>query len=197
MRVSSRVVGIVALSACISPRAYAPIYGTYPGLRSLIQQSEIIAAVTILDHLPEWDIGGSDRYKIEFTKVLKGSPPQKQALAWLRHLEITGPVAVTSQPGSGPIHYFAPTEHNGLFRSGYRYLLFLVKSERNDGTPYENVNCEGSSFPISPLRDLDSLKVESLADTLILLFREYVDFKRSELQHFEQELDAFIHKGNK
>ena len=74
-------------------------------------------------------------------------------------------------------------------------MLFLVKSERGDGTPYENVNCEGSCFPISPLRDLGSLKVESLPETLILLFREYVDFKRSELKEFEQELDVFIHEG--
>ena len=76
-------------------------------------------------------------------------------------------------------------------------MLFLVKSERGDGTQYENVNCMGSSFPISPLRDLGPLKVESLPDTLILLFREYVDFKRGELKELEQQLNAFIHEGEK
>ena len=74
--------------------------------------------------------------------------------------------------------------------------LFLVKSKRSDNS-YENVNCAGSSFPISPLRDLASLKVDSLPDTLILLFREYVDFKRTELKELEQELNAFIHEGDK
>ena len=76
-------------------------------------------------------------------------------------------------------------------------MLFLVKSERGDNSSYENVNCEGSSFPISPLRDLSSLKVESLPDTLILLFREYVEFKRIELKQREQQLNAFINEGDK
>jgi hypothetical protein len=183
-----RVAALVAIAAWLCPKAYGPIFGTYPGLHSLIAQSDIIAAVTILDRLPEWDFGGSDRYKIEFTKVLKGSPPQKQALAWLRNLEIIS---------AGGGHYFAPTERDGLFEPGHRYVLFLVKTERGDDTPYENVNCQGSSFPISPLRDLDSLKVDSLPDTLILLFREYVDYKRSELKQLEKELDAFIHEGDK
>jgi len=183
-----RVAALLAVAAWSCPKAYAPIFGTYPGLRSLIQQSEIIAAVTILDRLPEWDIGGSNRYKIEFTKVLKGSPPQKQAIAWLRNLDITS-------VGGG--HYFAPTEDGGEFNRGYRYVLFLVKSERGDNSSYENVNCEGSSFPISPLLDLSSLKVESLPDTLILLFREYVEFKRIELKQREQQLKAFIKEGDK
>jgi hypothetical protein len=65
------------------------MYGGYPGLRSLIEQSEIIAAATILERLPESDIGGSNRYKIEFSKMLKGGSTQKQAIAWLRQLEIT------------------------------------------------------------------------------------------------------------
>jgi hypothetical protein len=55
----------------------------------------------------------------------------------------------------------------------------------------------GSTFPLSPLRDLDKLRVESLPDTLILLFREYVDFKRGELKDWEKQLDAFIHEGGK
>ena len=188
MRAPYRVAALVAIAAWLCPKAYAPIFGTYPGLHSLIEQSEIIAAVTILDRLPEWDFGGSDRYKVEFTKLFKGSPPEKQAFAWLRNLEII-------TPGGG--HYFAPTERGGLFEPGHRYVLFLVKSERGDGTPYENVNCEGSSFPISPLRDLESLKVGSLTDTLILLLRDYVDYKRTELKQLEQELDAFIHGGDK
>ena len=195
MHTPYRIAILLAVAAWLCPKAYAPIFGGYPGLHSLIQQSEIIAAVTILDRLPEWDIGGSNRYKIEFTKVLKGSPPQKQAIAWLRNLEIT-PVTGASA-GSGPIHYFAPTEHGGQFDGGYRYVLFLVKSERGDNSSYENVNCEGSSFPISPLRDLSSLKVESLPDTLILLFREYVEFKRIELKQREQQLNAFINEGDK
>ena len=196
MSVAQRVGPVLALMLALCPKAYAPIFGGYPGLHSLIQQSEIIAAVTILDRLPEWDIGGSNRYKIEFTKELKGSPAQKQAIAWLRNLEIT-PVTGAASSGSGPIHYFAPTEHGGQFERGYRYVLFLVKSERGDNSSYENVNCAGSSFPISPLRDLSSLKVESLPDTLILLFREYVEFKRIELKQREQQLNAFVNEGDK
>jgi hypothetical protein len=144
---------VVVASAWLSSKAYAPIFGAYPGLHSLIEQSEIIAAVTILDQLPESDIGGSDRYKIEFTKVLKGTPPKKQALAWLRYLEITPAGGVASQQGR-PTEYF---ELRSDFRPRSRYVLFLVKSERGDDNSYGNVNCEGSSFPISPLRDLSSL----------------------------------------
>ena len=198
MSVAQPAAAVVALMVALCPRAYAPIFGGHPGLHSLIQQSEIIAAATILERLPgPGDIGGSDRYRIEFTKVLKGSPPQKQAIVWLRQLEIEGVVRIPPSGPPGPIQYFAPTERDGHFRRGYRYVLFLVKSERGDNSSYENVNCQGSSFPISPLRDLASLKVESLPDTLILLFREYVDFKRAELEDLEQELNAFIHEGDK
>jgi hypothetical protein len=197
MSVAQRAVPVLALMLALHPKAYAPIFGGYPGLHSLIQESEIIAAVTVLERLPEWDIGGSNRYKIEFTKVLKGSAPQKQTIVWLRNLEITPAGGGAWPSGSGPIHYFGPTERFGDFRLGYRYVLFLVKSERGDNSSYENVNCEGSSFSISPLRDLASLKVESLPETLILLFREYVDFKRTELKEIEQELNAFIHEAGK
>jgi hypothetical protein len=197
MSVAQRAVAVVALTVALCPRAYAPIFGGYPGLRALIQQSEIIAAATVLERLPgTGDIGGSDEYKIEFTKVLKGSPPQKQATVWLRQREITSWVEPLPSPLPSRIYHFRPTEM-GLFRPGDRYVLFLVKSERRDNSSYENTNCEGSSFPISPLRDLASLKVESLPDTLILLFREYVDFKRRELTELEHQLNAFIHEGDK
>jgi len=71
--------------------------------------------------------------------------------------------------------------------------VFLAKAAEGAGIQYSNVGCEGSTFPISPLRDLDSLKVESLPDTLTLLFGEYVHFKRSELKELEQQAKIFIH----
>jgi hypothetical protein len=74
--------------AWLCPKAYAPIYGTYPGLASLIQEADVIAGVTILKQLSNEDLGGSARYKIEFAKVLKGSPPKKQAVASLRNHQI-------------------------------------------------------------------------------------------------------------
>ena len=199
MSVVQRAVAVVLLMAALCPRAYAPIFGGYPGLHSLIQQSEIIAAATVLERLPgPGDIGGSNEYKIEFTKVLKGSPPQKQAIVWLRYLAITPEAELFRSPPATPTTYFGPAEGYGSsFGRGSRYVLFLVKSDRRDNSSYENVNCEGSAFPISPLRDLASLKVESLPDTLILLFREYVDFKRRELKEVEQELNAFMHEGDK
>jgi|SRR5437016_5802194 len=198
MSVAHRVVAVVALTMALCPRAYAPIFSGYPGLQSLIQQSDIIAAATILERLPgPGDIGGSDQYKIDFIKVLKGSPPKKQAIVWLRQLEIIPEAEALRSPPSTPTTYFAGSENHDFFRRGYRYVLFLVKSERDDGTPYENVNCMGSSFPISPLRDLGSLKVKSLPETLTLLFREYVDFRRKELQELDQQLNTFIHEGDK
>ena len=199
MSVTQRAVAVVALIMALCPKAYAPIFGGYPGLRSLIQQSEIIAAATVVERLPgPGDIGGSSQYKIEFTKVLKGSPPQKQAIVWLRYLAIIPEAEVLRSPPATPTTYFAPAEgHGSSFDRGSRYVLFLVKSERDDNSSYENVNCMGSSFAISPLRDLASLKVESVPDALILLFREYVDFERTELKELEEQLNAFIHEGYK
>ena len=196
MRTSYRVAAFVAFSAWLCSKAYAPMFDEYPGVRSLIAQSEVIAAATVLERLPESDIGGSNRYKIEFNKLLKGGSTQKQTIAWLGQLEITSWIEPLPSPLPSRIYHFAPTEI-GLFRTGDRYVLFLVKSERDDNSSYENVNCEGSSFPISPLRDLASLKVESLPDTLTLLFREYVDFKRRELTELEHQLNAFIREGDK
>jgi hypothetical protein len=199
MSVVQRAVAVVSLMVALCPRAYAPIFSGYPGLHSLIQQSEIIAAATVLERLPgPGDMGGSNQYKIEFTKVLKGNPPQKQAVVWLRYLAITPEAELLRSPPAPPTTYFGPAEgHGAAFDRGSRYVLFLVKSDRRDNSSYENVNCQGSSFPISPLRDLATLKVEAVPDTLVLLFREYVDFKRRELNEVEQELNAFIHEGDK
>jgi len=181
MPTPSRVAALVALATWLCPRAYAPIYGTYPGLRSLIEQSHVIAAITILDRLSEEDMGGSARYKIQFEKTLKGNPSQKQTVAYLRKLEITteSELLRSRPPQPSPtIHYFGLVERFEPFRPSSRWIAFLATSEEKDAA-YENVNCAGSTFPLSPLRDLDALKVEPLPDTLILLFREYVDFKRA------------------
>jgi hypothetical protein len=200
MRVPQRVIAVVALTALLCPTAYAPIFGFYPGLHSLIKQSELIAAVTILEKLSEDDFGGSARYKIQFDKLLKGKAPEKQTVAYLRYLEITPEAAEAELLRSPPpepspsTHSFALTERIEPFRAQSRWVAFLTKARKDVDAAYENVNCEGSTFPISPLGDLDALKMESLPDTLVLLFREYVDFKRKDLKKVEQQLDTFIHK---
>jgi hypothetical protein len=88
MLVPHRVIAVVVLTAMLCPRAYGPIFGFYPGLHSLIKQSELIAAVTILEKLSEDGFGGSARYRIQFDKLLKGNAPEKQAVVYLRYLEI-------------------------------------------------------------------------------------------------------------
>jgi len=40
-------------------------------------------------------------------------------------------------------------------------------------------------FRISPRTDLNAVKVQSLPDTLIAFYRDYVDFKRAELKEWE------------
>jgi hypothetical protein len=68
MRVTHRAIAVAALLMSLCPRAYAPIFGGYPGLRSLIEQSDVIAAITILQQLSEEGLGGSARYNVEFEK---------------------------------------------------------------------------------------------------------------------------------
>jgi hypothetical protein len=197
MSVPREVVILVAVSAWLCPKMYAPICGTYPGLPSLIEQSDVIAAVTILKRLSEEDMGGSARYKIEFDKVLKGTPSQKQVTASLRKLALE---AAERTPPPQPVpttHYFGPAEFFEPFRPSSRWVVFLAKAKREKGVPYTNVNCMGSTFPISPLRDLNSLEVQSLSETLKFLFREYVDFKRTEQKELDEQLDVFLHDGDK
>ncbi|MFZ1221058.1 MAG: hypothetical protein WAO00_17320 [Chthoniobacterales bacterium] len=195
-----RVVAALALTLWLCPKAYAPIYGTYPGLKPLIEQSDVIAAITIIKRMSEEDFGGSARYKIEFSKVLKGTPAKKQVFVELRKLEITprAELEASPSPQAPPtIHYFGPVDSFDPFRESSRWIVFLSKKTPYKNVAYENVNCAGSTFPISPLRDLDSLNGESLPDTLILLFREYIEFKRAELKEWEKQLEAFIHDEDK
>ena len=199
MSVPRRAVAAVALTAWVCSSAYAPIFGTYPGLRSLIRQSDFIAAIIILEQLSDEDFGGAARYKIRFEKVLKGSVSEEQAVAYLRHLEIT-PEAEFERPA--PPHplpvvtYFAPTERLAPFRPQSRWLAFLTKAKADVDAAYENINCAGSTYPISPLRDVGKLQAESLPDTLVLLFREYLEFERAELAEREKQLEAFIREGD-
>ncbi len=197
MRPSYRVVAVVALTAFLAPRAFAPIYGGYPGLSALIKQSDIIAAVTILEQLSEEDMGGSARYKIRFDRLLKGTSTEKQTVVHIRFLECDEPEMLPSPaPKQRQTYLFAPTERLQPFRPESRWILFLTKPREGIDAAYENVNCMGSSFPLSPYRDLDALKVDSLADTLVLLFRELVDYKRTELKDWEKQLNVFIHQRN-
>jgi len=53
---AQRVIVIVLATALLCHKTYAPIYGTYPGLRSLIKDAESSQPLTILDKLSE------DRY---------------------------------------------------------------------------------------------------------------------------------------
>jgi hypothetical protein len=186
MSVSQRISLIVAATALLCPRAYAPIYGTYPGLHSLIKEADVIAAITILDKLSEDDMGGSARYKIEFEKIFKGKAPNKQSVAYLRYLDI-----IPTPPVN---HYYGFVERFQPFVPSSRWIAFLTKGRPDVEAAYENVNCSGSTFPLSPRRDLEALKVDSLPDTLTLLFREYVDYKRGEVKEWEKQLDAFVHE---
>ena len=203
MRTTPGVAALVAIALSFCPKAYAPIYGVYRGLSSLIEESDVIAAITILQKLSDEDLGGSARYSVQFDKVLKGKPHGKKAVVWLRHLEIqtigelqsTPPPQRTPLPGAPEVtHYFEPFDP---FRLSSRWIAFLAERKDDKEAVYENVQTEGSTFPLSPLRDLDVLKVDSLPNTLIQLFREYVDFKRNELKDWEAQLDAFIHKNDK
>jgi hypothetical protein len=199
MSVPQRAATVIAIAAFVCSKAYAPIYGTYPGLHSLIKEAEVIAAITILDKLSEDDMGGSARYKIEFEKVFKGKAPDKQSVAYIRYLDIIPEADLLRSPPPEPpksTHYFAPPElmTGESFPTSSRWIAFLTKGRPEVEAAYENVNCSGSTFPLSPLTDLDALKVDSLPETLILLFREYVDYKRSVLKRMEQQLDAFIHE---
>jgi hypothetical protein len=165
MSVPYRVIAVLALTALLCPKAFAPIFGFYPGLHSLIKQSELIAAVTILEKLSEDNFGGSARYKIQFDKLLKGKTSERQAVVYLRNLEITPEGELLRSPPPQPppsTHYFALTERIEPFRAQSRWVAFLTKARKDVDAAYENVNCEGSTFSISPLRDLDALKVESL-----------------------------------
>ena len=197
MSVPRRVIILVAVSVWLCPKMYAPIYGSYPGLLSLIEQSDVIAAVTILKRLSEEDMGGSARYRIEFDKVLKGTPSQKQVTASLRKLALEA--ADRTPPPQPPptTQYFAPAGFFEPFGPSSRWVVFLVKAKREKGIQYTNVNCMGSTFPLSPLRDLTSLEVHSLPETLKFLFREYVDFKRTEQKELEEQLAVFLHDGDK
>jgi hypothetical protein len=199
MSFTQRVGVIVAAAALVCPKAYAPIYGTYPGLHSLIKQAQVIAAITILDKLSKDDMGGSARYKIEFERVFKGTAPDKQSVAYLRYLDIIPEADLLRTPPPEPrkpTHYFAPTEFmtGDSFPTSSRWIAFLTKPRPGIDAAYENVNCSGSTFPLSPLTDVDALKVDSLPDALIRCFREYVDYKRTVLKQMEQQLDAFIHQ---
>jgi hypothetical protein len=200
MRSASRLVVIVVLTAWVCPRAFAPIYGGYPGLHSLIKQSDIIAAVTILEQLSDEDMGGSARYKVRVAKLLKGSSSEKQLILYIRFLWEPSPddflMGPTSSPGlkQRTTYIWAPVERLHPFHPESRWVVFLTKPREGIDAAYENVNRAGSAFPLSPLREIETLRVDSLPHTLVLLFSEYVEFKRSELKEWEKQLDTFIHQ---
>lgn len=91
-------------------------------------------------------------------------------------------------------HYFGFVERFEPFVPSSRWIAFLAKPRPDVDAAYENVNCSGSTFPLSPRSDLDALKVDSLPETLVRLFRDYVDYKRAELKDWEKQLDAFVHE---
>lgn len=197
----------VALFWCST--AYAPILSGFPGLRELIDEADVVAVATVLQEVPIANIGGMKlmcddcsggfggwgNYEVDIRKVLKGKPRHNRATVILRKL---WPRTETQKEWWArnriehphtPNTCFEWDEGTGPFEADKRYLLFLKKVEKEIPSDYENVNCEGSSYRVSPYTDVNMLDGKSPEEAVKLLLSEYVEFKRMELKRTEEQVE--------
>ena len=176
----------IAVTLAVTPKLYAPISGTFPGLRELIDRSDAIIIARISEELSDPDFGGSADYKIWRERTLKGTVDEERLTVRMRQLEVST-AALESTDGvwlgdASPLS----------FELGARYVLFLSKTAEDAKVPYENVNCEGSSFQVSRWLRLETLDGKPLTEALRFLLHDYRDVARRRLKHIEQRTEMYL-----
>jgi len=176
---------VAALLLALCPRCYAPIHGGFPGVPELLAKSDAIVVATISEKLSEPDFGASAYYKIYRERTLKGDVGETLSVQ-MRQLEVSTP----AQEGQKGV-WLAGADALS-FSVGSRYVLFLSKAKDDAKASFENVNCDGSSFEVSPWLKLDSLNGKSLRDALRILLLDYRDYSRARLKHIEQRTEEYL-----
>jgi hypothetical protein len=175
----------IAVILAVTPKLYAPIGGTSgtSGADRAVRRDNHRAG---LREVVDPDFGGSADYKIWRERTLKGSIDEERLTVRMRQLDIT--TAALESHGGVWLGEATPLS----FELDARYVLFSSKTDRDAKVPYENVNCEGSSFQVSRWLRLETLDGKSLDDALKFLLVDYRDLARRRLQHIEQRTQTYL-----
>ncbi len=151
----------------------APLYGTFPGLKELIDGAEFIFIAQIIKRPEQLDMGSGGVFEIEILTVLKGeAKDNKRSNAYLRDLPFV----------------FAPGRDSTLTHglTGERYLLFLnkntgkVRDEKDQPLPvdFENENCAGDAVWMSSEFNWTLLEGKGLRESIEVILKDSAKAQR-------------------
>ena len=168
--------------ALLAGRSWAPIFDPFPGFSKLIDSSDYIVVVSILQQGKENGFDGWSKEKIHVLAVIKGDiQPGLETTASLRNLGLrTGRVSTK-------------TILEQDFRPGERFVLFLVKNrDRKGGSPIESENSCGNSFWVAPSSDLSKLKPNDVRGNITQLLADVVAHEKSQLRDLEATIAGYL-----
>ena len=161
---------VAALILATSTTAFAPIFGSFPGLPALIERSDAVVVLTVLEQknpLEHPRFGIHEQYKVSVHMVLKGDIPTSIKTVSLRHL----PLGCTKGMMNPAEFYF-----------GQRLIVFLAKRQDEDYLHYENLNYEGSHMQISPIGKLPDIQDKSPQQIIRQLLQDYIAYRQKEIK---------------
>lgn len=171
---------MVLFSLGLTDSAFADTFGGFPGLGKLIQRSDAIVIVDILEQKNPFRqprISDRQNYQASILKVIKGEIPEGTTTLSLRFL----PVGCTQGAASRAEFYF-----------GQRQIVFLRKCQQQGEVSYAMLDYEGGHMQISPRTDLSKLKGKEPKQIVSELLESFLEFKRKEVHDLERQIETIL-----
>jgi hypothetical protein len=182
-RKSLRFLFLIVLSSLVlTDSAFAGTFGPFPGLGELIQRSDAIVVVDILEQKNPFRqprFGGRQDYEASVLKVIKGEIPEGTTTLSLRFL---------------PVGFARGTASRAEFYFGQRQIVFLRKVQQEGKVSYAMLDYEGGHMQVSPHTDLSKLKGKEPKQIVSELLESFLEFKREELDNLERQIDTILKK---
>lgn len=170
----TRLLTFAVLSAVLAaPDAcFAVRIASFPGLDVFVERADVIAVVRIDGHIdPHPGPNLTTEHRCYVYQTLKGDLTKGETV---------------------PIELIDTTQSwRAVFRLGSTHVVFLRKETTSTGEPrYRSLAWEGAHIEVSPFGNEKLPEADSVAETIRLLVRRYVDYREKE----RAREDALIEK---
>lgn len=171
---------IVALLTVLQP-VFAPTFGPFPGLDSLIARSDAIVVAELVRQQKPSPFAGHEEWGVFVRRTLKGGVPEgKMTTLSLRPLPL---VTLTRKD----LAMARPTLH-----TGERHVVFLQKRGDPNRPAYASLDYEGGLMQVSPLGDASMLERDTARETIVALLRDYLAYKTRQLRQLEGQIKTIL-----
>jgi hypothetical protein len=189
MNTMSKLIGKILLIFTISAvclLAIGDIYGSFPGLDKLIEKSEAICVVEIIDPPPD-----PGRPYDPTNGTISGIYQSKRVQ---NHLNIKGDLPLNREMDLSMC--YLKKSGSGTYKNGDVFLSFTRKTNFNN---WETINCEGGVVKVSPLIIYDPMLINAkeardCKSLINQIFKRSLELENQKLREMEKEFQFLLSK---